>query len=189
MPDDDPRVTDLLRSLDDDEKAAMERLWPLVYPELHRIAHRELRRIPGNETLQTTAVVHEAYLKLKKSAVRSFRDRSHFYAVSALAMRQILVDYARRRLAEKRGGGRRRETLDETMRIAESRALEILSVHEALHRLAETDERSARTVELRFFAGLSEEEAGRVLGVSQRTVRRDWRRARAFLNRALQSPD
>jgi RNA polymerase sigma factor (TIGR02999 family) len=172
----------------------MHRLVALVYDELRAMARRQLRgRRPG-QTLTTTALVHEAYLRLVGQQGAAFRDRAHFLSVAALAMRHILVDAARRHAAKKRGGDELRITFDE-LRLGggrddrevstEDRAVEILAVDRALTSLAALNARLGRLVELRFFAGLSEEETAEVLGTSERTVRRDWRKARAFLYQAL----
>lgn len=179
-------VTDLLTALRQGDPAAASRLVPLVYEELHAMAHRRLRRFRPGQTLNTTALVHEAYLKLVAPARADWQDRVHFLAVAATAMRYIVVDYARRRSAEKRGGGLRHTSLEAAKLGVEGRAVEMLALDQALQRLAAVSERLARVVELLFFGGLTEEEAAAVLGVSERTVRRDWRKARAFLCRVLE---
>jgi len=168
----------------------MHRLVDLVYDELRAMARRQLRgRRPG-QTLTTTALVHEAYLKLIDHRGVTFHDRAHFLSVAALAMRHILVDSARRHAAKKRGGDELRITFDEQQLgghevSTEARAVEILAIDRALVSLAALDDRLSKLVELRFFAGLTEEEAAEVMGNSERTVRRDWRKARAFLYQAL----
>ncbi len=163
----------------------MDQLLPLVYGELHRLAHRRLAgRRPG-QTLNTTALVHETYLKLIDRSRADWRDHNHFLAVAALAMRHILVDEARRWASKKRGGEVHKVPLEEGRVGAESRATEILAIHEALTSLAALDERLGKMVELRFFGGLTIEEAAEVLGVTDRTVKRDWRRARAYLMQVL----
>lgn len=170
------------------DDTAMDRLFPLVYREFHDRAHRQLvQRRPG-DTLSTTALVHEAYLKLVDASNRSYRDRVHFFAVASRAMRQILVDYARRSAAHKRGGGRV-VTLEPDAIGNPDRAEELVALDEALERLERLDPRLVRTVELRFFGGLSVEETADALGVSPRTVKRDWQKARAFLFHAIQSRD
>lgn len=187
---DQGEITQLLAAYSGGEPSAFDRLLPLVYEELRVAAHRQLRRRrPGGQTLDTTALVHDAYLKLIDHQRAGWRDRNHFMAVATLAMRQILVDHARRRAAGKRGGNEQVVTLEEgRMRdAAGSRAVEILALDQALHKLAGLDERLAKLVELRFFGGLSVEETAEVLDVSERTVKRDWRKARAFLYRLLES--
>jgi len=179
-------VTHLLEAVRRGEDGAVNRLMPLLYGELRFLAHRQLRRQGRNPTLDSTALVHEAYLRLVNRDRADWRDRSHFLAVAALAMRHILVDRARRRAAAKRGQGAVRVTLDEGHRAADPRAVDLLAVDEALTALAARSERLARLVELRFFGGLTEEEISEVLELSRRTVRRDWRKARAFLYRELE---
>jgi RNA polymerase sigma factor (TIGR02999 family) len=164
----------------------MDRLMALVYDELRAVARRQLRRWRPGQTLDTTALVHEAYLRLVDQAGASWRDRAHFLSVAGVAMRHILVDAARRRTAKKRGGEGLRVPLDELRpgrlgAAADAHAIEILALDEALTSLAARNERLSRLVELRFFAGLTEEETAQALGMSERTVRREWRKARAFL--------
>jgi len=162
----------------------------LVYNELRVLARRQLHHRRPGQTITTTALVHEAYLKLVDHGGTTWQDRSHFFSVAALAMRHILVDSARRHVAKKRGGEEVRIELDE-LRLggeepdAEARAIEVLAVDRALTSLANLNERLSRLVELRFFAGLTEEETAQVMETSERTVRRDWRKARAFLFQAL----
>jgi RNA polymerase sigma factor (TIGR02999 family) len=183
-------ITGLLAAARQGDGSATQRLMTLVYDELRAMARRQLRgRRPG-QTITTTALVHEAYLKLVDRDSVPWQDRSHFFSVAAIAMRQILVDSARRRVAKKRGGEDVRTTLDE-WRLgdgepdAEARAVEVLAVDRALTSLAALNQRLSQLVELRFFAGLTEEETAEVMGTSERTVRRDWRKARAFLFQAL----
>jgi RNA polymerase sigma factor (TIGR02999 family) len=173
-------ITGLLIALRNGDQSAMDRLLPLVYDDLRERAHRQLSHRASGDTLSTTALVHEAYLKLAGSAQHSYQDRVHFFAVASRAMRQILVDYARRGTAGKRNGGRV-VTLDPEAVPSGDRGEELLALDEALARLERVDERLARTVELRFFGGLSVEETAELQGVSPRTVKRDWRKARAFL--------
>ena len=178
-------ITALLARYRDGDRDAFDRLLPMVYAELRDRAHRQLAvRRPG-ETLVTTALVHEAWLKLAGSGSQSWNDRIHFFAVASRAMRQILVDTARRKTAGKRGGGARALSLDPADLAAPGRAEELVALDEALTQLAALDDRLARTVELRFFGGLSVEETAEALGVSPRTVKRDWRAARAFLYDAV----
>ena len=179
-------ITRLLVSLRDGQRDAWNELFPMVYEELRAIARR---RIPagGERTLSTTALVHEAYLKLFDHTHLTVNDRKHFYALAARAMRQILIDHARRRSTAKRGGGQVRIDLEDATIGVEDRAAELLALDQALKRLATLDERMAQVVELRFFGGLSVEETAEVLGVDPRTIKRDWRRARAVLHQELSS--
>jgi RNA polymerase sigma factor (TIGR02999 family) len=178
-------VTELLLAYRDGDRQAFDQLLPLVYDDLRRIARRHLRRSRPGHTLDTTGLVHESYLKMVDQARVDWQDRAHFLAVSARAMRQVLIDYARRRSAAKRGGGVRPATLDEGRVAVEEQAEWLLALDQALARLGERNERLARVVECRFFAGLSEEETAAALGVSLRTVQRDWMRARAWLQEEL----
>lgn len=157
-----------------------------VYDQLHRLAEGYFRRQPQGHTLQPTALIHEAYLKLAGQPGGRWKDRTHFLAVAATAMRQILVDHARSRLAGRRGGGRQRITLDEAVLPSTDRDVDLLALDEALERLARLDERKARVIELRFFAGLSVEETAAALGVSPITIKRDWSMARAWMERELE---
>ncbi len=180
-------ITQLLAAAGRGEASAMDRLFPLVYSELRGMARRRLGgRRPG-QTLDTTALVHEAYLKLVDQTQARWNDRSHFLAVSAIAMRHILVDYARRRAAQKRGGDEQHVVLEEGELGVAARAEEILAIDQALSSLGELNGRLSKLVELRFFAGLSVEETAKVLEVSERTVKRDWRKAKAYLYRELSS--
>jgi RNA polymerase sigma factor (TIGR02999 family) len=164
------------------DERVLDVLVPLVYDELRAIAHGQLRRERRAHTLGTTALVHEAYLRLLDQRQMEWRTRTQFFALAARSMRRILVDYARRRMAEKRGGGFEPVTLAEAVQLA---ALErpdtVRVIHEALERLAAVDARAARVVECRFFSGMTEEETAAALGVTSRTVRRDWLRAREWL--------
>jgi RNA polymerase sigma factor (TIGR02999 family) len=183
-------ITGLLAAARQGDDGATQRLMALVYSELRVLARRQLRRRRPGQTITTTALVNEAYLKLVDPNGATWQDRAHFFAVAALAMRHILVDSARRHVAKKRGGEDVRVELDE-LRLggapgdAEARAVEVLAVDRALKSLSNLSERLGQLVELRFFAGLTEEETAQVLGTSERTVRRDWRKARAFLFQAL----
>ena len=181
-------ITTLLAALRGGDRSAMDRLFPLVYQEFHGRAHQQLGRIRPGETLNTTALVHEVYLKLSGSSQQSYQDRLHFFAVGSRAMRQILVDYARRNAAEKRGSGRA-VTLEPEAIGNPDRAEELLALDEGLEQLQQLDPRLVQTVELRFFGGLSVEETADALGVSPRTVKRDWQRARAFLFQAVSERD
>lgn len=181
-------VTRLLAEVREGHADAQERLYDLVYEDLRRIARAHLRgRATG--TLGTTAMVNEAYLRLAGAEAASWNDRVHFLSVASRAMRQILVDHARRKMAAKRGGGQAALQLDEERVGAESRVLEIIALDEALDRLKQMDERLARVVELRFFGGLSVEETAAVLKVTDRTVKRDWRKARSVLHAWLKDAD
>lgn len=178
-------VTRLLHKLKMGQKEAEEQLIPLVYGELRRIAVAHLRREARGHSLQPTALVHEAYLRLSGIKEVDWQGRSHFFAVAAMAMRRILVDYARANRARKRGDGWDAVSLNEAILPAPQRAPEIVALDEALNRLTRLDSRQAKIVELRFFAGMSEEETGEVLGISSRTVKRDWRVAKAWLFKEL----
>jgi len=179
-------ITQLLAGVRGGDRAAMDRLFALVYDDLRERAHRRRwGRAGAAETLGTTALVHETYLKLVEPSGIELRDRAHFFNVAARAMRQILVDGARRRLAQKRGGGAPVELLDEGRVGLDARVEEVLALDDALSHLKGLDERLSRLVELRFFAGLSVEETAEAMELSPRTVKRDWRRARAFLHDAL----
>lgn len=183
-------ITGLLAAVRQGDREAMDRLMALVYDELRTMARRQLRRRHPGQTLTTTALVHEAYLKLVDHPGATWQDRAHFLKVAAVTMRNILVDAARRRVAKKRGGEGIRISVDEVPPgkgepSIEARAVEVLALDRALTSLAGLNERLSRLVELRFFAGLNEEETAEVMGTSERTVRRDWRKARAFLFQAL----
>jgi RNA polymerase sigma-70 factor, ECF subfamily len=178
-------ATALLATADSGDGAALDRLVPLLYDELRVMAHRQLARERRNETLQTTALVHEAYLRLVDDSRVTRRGRAYFFAAAARAMRQVLVDHARRRNAEKRGGGARALSLDEEQIAVDEFAAELLDLDRALEQLATLNPRHARVVECRFFAGMSVEETAESLGVSPRTVKYDWTLARAWLFDAL----
>jgi len=180
---DSHEVTRILQEWDSDEARA--RLMPLVYNELRRLAQAHLRRERPDHTLQPTALVHEAYLRLVDQSRVEWQGRAHFYGVAAQMMRRVLIDHARARASEKRGGGGRRLSLDEAAELPEERADELLALDEALVRLAGVDERKSRVVELRFFGGLSVAETARVLGVHTATVERDWVVAKAWLYREI----
>ncbi len=177
-------ITRILAAARTGERAALDQVFERVYGEIRRIASGQIARAGRGATLSTTAVVHEAYLKLVRSPAIAWEDRSHFYAVAATAMRQILLNHARARRAKKRDGGVA-VTLEGLELGLEDRAEEMIALDAALVRLAGLDERLARVVDLRFFAGLTVEETAELLGVTGRTVKRDWRAARAFLQREL----
>jgi len=178
-------VTDLLEAFEGGDRHALDRLVPLVYAELRRIAHGELQRERLDHTLSTTEVVHEAYLKLLDQARVAPGERVRFLAVAATAVRRALIEHARRRDAVKRGGGQRLLTLDENLIPDDEESDRLLVLDEALTRLAELDERLARVVECRYFGGLTEAETAAALGVTARTVRRDWVKAKGWLYREL----
>lgn len=180
-------VTELLLELRDGRREAMDRLFPIIYAELHRIAHAQLKRERDGHTLNATALVHEAYMKLVDITRVEWRDRTHFLSMASRAMRRILIDYARQHGRQRRGGGVQPVTLDEALIAADRQADTLLAVDTALERLGELNERLVRLVECRFFGGLTEEETAEVLGVNVRTVRRDWVKARGWLERELSS--
>jgi RNA polymerase sigma factor (TIGR02999 family) len=178
-------VTQLLSRLRAGDEAASHRLLPLVYDQLQRIANRQLRGVQGR-TLTPTVLVHEAYLKLFKNVALDVNDRRHFFLLAAKAMRQVAVDHARQRIAPKRGGELQRVSYSDALRVAAPADADSIGVDEALDELAAANQRLARVVELRFFGGFSVEEAAELLDVSPRTIKRDWRAARAFLYHRLQ---
>jgi RNA polymerase sigma-70 factor, ECF subfamily len=185
VPDAKPQVTELLLAWRDGESSALDELMPIVYSELKRIAAGLMRRQNPADTLQTTALVNEAYLRLIDSDKVNWQNRTHFFALSAQLMRRILVDAARKRGSEKRGGGRVQVTFDEQLNVPSDTVSDLVELDEALTRLAQLNPRHSQIVELRFFAGLTEEQVAVILNVSSRTVRRDWNLARAWLFREL----
>src|SRR5712692_3026997 len=180
-------VSQLLVAWNKGDGAALNRLMPLVYEELRRMARRHMGRQQPGGTLQTTALINEAYVRLVGQPAKQWQNRSHFFAVGAQAMRHILVDYARARLSAKRGGGVRRVSFDEAMLVTDEQGTELVAVDEALTELATLHPRQSRVVECRFFGGLTVEETAEVLQVSPETVTRDWRMDKAWLQRALAS--
>ncbi|MEZ5401993.1 MAG: sigma-70 family RNA polymerase sigma factor [Bryobacteraceae bacterium] len=180
-------VTQLLKSAQSGDRAALDRLTPLLYDELRRLAESIFRRERQEHTMQPTAVVHEAYLRLISQKDISFATRAHFYGIAARLMRQVLVDHSRARVAAKRGGGGVRVTIDDHEPAAPQADLDVMALHEALGRLAELDERKAHIVELRYFGGLKGDEIAELLGIGTATVTRDLRMAEAWLARALSS--
>ncbi|HYE16264.1 MAG TPA: sigma-70 family RNA polymerase sigma factor [Pyrinomonadaceae bacterium] len=178
-----PEVTQLLKSWSDGDRSALEQLLPLVYRELHTLASRYLRRERSDHTLQATALVNEAYLKLIDQKEVRWQNRAHFFGVAAQAMRRILVDHARGHMAAKRGSGGVKLSIEdnEAAIVSSEKAEEMVALDEALTRLAEVDPQKSRIVELRFFGGLSIEETAEVLGIGTATVIRQWRMARAWL--------
>jgi RNA polymerase sigma factor (TIGR02999 family) len=185
MPGRRDQVTALLAELSGSNRTVVGALMPLVYDELRRLAQRQLRGQRAGHTLNTTALVHEAYLKLVNQQEATWQNRAHFLSVAALAMRQILINYAHRRRAQKRGGGQALATFDEALMGSSPRADALIALDEALDRLNTIHERQSQVVTYRFFGGLTHEEIAEVLGVSVPTVRRDWRIARAWLTREL----
>ena len=179
-------VTELLAAARDGDGDAMDRLFSLIYQELRSIAHYRLGRRRSDQTLDTTALVNEVYLKLADPAEIELKNRSHFMAVASLAMRQVLVDHARSRVTQKRGAGAVKVEFDEAQfgRV-ETQADQLLALDEALTNLSKLDERQTKVVEMRFFVGLSVAEIAAALGVTDRTVKRDWKVARAFLRHQL----
>ncbi len=180
-------VTALLQNWCRGEECALEELIPFVYDELHRLAHRYMARERPDRTLQTSALVNEAYLRLIDAGRVSWQNRAHFFAVSSNLMRRILVDYARKRGYKKRGGEVRKVQLDEAFVPARARGPDLVALDEALEALSEFDPRKAKVIELRFFAGLTPEETAEVLKVSADTVYRDWRLAKVWLYRELKA--
>lgn len=181
-----PDITQLLSEVQQGDGHALNRLYPLVYDELRHLAHLQLRR-HSQSTLRTTALVHEAYLKLFDQEHADVKNRVHFYALSARAMRHILVDHFRRGRAQKRGGDRKPITFEDGEVPIEQRGEVILALDEALERLATFDERLSRVVEYKFFGGMTEDEIATVVGLSPRTIRSDWRKARLWLAHELNS--
>jgi RNA polymerase sigma factor (TIGR02999 family) len=183
-------ITTLLKAAEAGDHGAVDRLFSAVYGEMRKLAHRELASAGLHGTMNTTALVHETYLKLSRGNAWSVRDRFHFYATAARAMRMVLIDDARHRLRDKRGAGRADLPLDDAEAVlpAPEKTEELLALDEALKRLETEAPELARVVEWRFFAGLSVEDIAKTLEVSDRTVRRQWRAARAFLYRSLAAP-
>ena len=178
------RITELLLSVSEGGRAALDQLIPLVYADLRRVAAAQMRREAGGQSLQPTALVHEVYVRLVDQRHVKWRNRAHFFGAAANLMRRILVDHARARLAEKRGGGLERVTLvgDESM---ESPRIDVLALHESLQRMAAFSPRQERIVELRYFGGLTIEEAAEVIGISEATLVREWTIAKAWLRADL----
>jgi RNA polymerase sigma-70 factor (ECF subfamily) len=178
-------VTQLLSDWSGGDERALEKLFPLVQPELHRLAHYYMSRERAGHTLQTTAILNEAYLRLVEKKQPPWQNRTHFVAAAAQLMRRIMVDHARERHSLKRGGGALRVTLDEAAWVTETRSEELLALDEALEKLAVQDPRKSQIVELRYFGGLTVEETAEFLKLSPRTVEREWTMAKAWLYRAL----
>lgn len=180
-------LTGLLVEWRDGDKAALDRLMPLVYDELRRIAHRYVQRERAGHTLQTSALVNEAYLRLAGQQDVSWQNRAHFFAVTAQTMRHLLIDHARRRRYAKHGGELQQVPIDDASQMSMQRATELIALEEALDELATLDQRKSQVVELRYFGGLSLEETAEVMNVSLMTVRRDWRAAKAWLYRRIKN--
>jgi RNA polymerase sigma factor (TIGR02999 family) len=178
-------ITGLLRACSNGDTGAFDRLIPLVYDDLRVIARHRLSAERADHTLDTTGIVHEAYLRLVHQASATWRDRAHFFAISSKVIRNLLIDHARERRAKKRGGGAIHVPLADELNGDEPRTIDLLALDEALAKLGEMDDRLERVVECRFFGGLSMQETAEALGTSLRTVERDWRRARAYLFEAL----
>lgn len=179
-------ITQILHEWSEGKREALDKLMPLVYDELHRQAARYLRRERTNHTLQTTALINEAYLKLIDQKQIVWESRTHFFALAANAMRQILVDYARKKYSQKRGGEMEKLQLDESLTVAaDEKTVDLIALDEVLTRLEEIDEQQAKVVELRYFSGLSLEETAEALHISRSTAAREWSMARAWLHREL----
>jgi RNA polymerase sigma-70 factor (ECF subfamily) len=178
-------VSQLLLDWSNGDKAAFDRLTPLVYEELHRLAHRHMRLERPNHTLQTTALVNEAYVRLVDQRNLHWRNRAHFFSIASTLMRRILVDLARAHSRAKRGGGAVRVSLEEAAIVSQERAAELIALDEALTRFAAIDERKSKVVELRFFGGMSVEETAEALRLSPITIKREWSAAKAWLYREI----
>ena len=178
-------ITRLLDKWSSGNQSALDELYPLVYDELHRLASRYMSRERKGHTLQTTALINEAYVRLVDQRTVHWANRSHFFAISAQIMRRILIDHARSHAYAKRGGGQQKVSLDETATLQVSKAAALISLDDALQSLAEIDQRRSQVVELRYFGGLSNEEIAQALGISPNTVTRDWNMARAWLYQQL----
>ena len=178
-------ITQLLDKWSSGNQSALDELYPLVYDELHRLASRYMSRERKGHTLQTTALINEAYVRLVDQRNVHWANRSHFFAISAQIMRRILIDHARSHAYAKRGGGQQKVSLDETATLQVARAAALISLDDALQSLAEIDQRRSQVVELRYFGGLSNEEIAQALGISPNTVTRDWNMARAWLYQQL----
>lgn len=179
------QVTELLVRWRKGDREALDKLVPLVYEELRRIAQHFLQRERPDHTLQSTALVHEAYVRMVGQNLPEWESRAHFFGIAAQLMRQILVDHARARQASKRGGGAFKLTLDESTALPEQKDLDLIALDDALKSLQQLDEQQSRIVELRYFAGLTIEDTSAVLGISPATVKRDWATARAWLQREM----
>jgi RNA polymerase sigma-70 factor, ECF subfamily len=189
MPDLPQEITQLLANWSQGDKTALDQLVPLVYPELRRAAKRHMNLEGPGQTLQTSALINEAYLKLVDQQNVEWQNRAHFFAVAAQVMRHILVDHARTRHRAKRGGGAPRVPLDEAATLTAQRASELIALDEALRDLATLDERRSQIIELRFFGGLSLDETAELMNISPSTVQREWRAAKAWLHHTMSKTD
>ena len=185
MPPSPNEVTQLLVAWGNGDQSALDQLMPLVYSELHRLAHRHIKKERPGHTLQTSALLNEAFLRLVDQRDVHWQNRAHFFGIAAQMMRRILVDYARSRRYAKRGGDARQVSLDEDLLVARKLSADVVELHDSLNELAKIDERKSKIVELRFFGGLSIEETAEVLGVSPGTVMRDWTLAKAWLRMSM----
>ncbi|TWT75877.1 RNA polymerase sigma factor [Posidoniimonas polymericola] len=186
---DSDQITAVLQALGSGDQKEIDRLMPLVYDEMREIASRYMSRQPSGHTLRSTALVNEAYLKLCSGADANWQGRSHFFAAGAQAMRRILVDHARSKQRDKRGGGLQRVELDDDLLGREQKQEDILALNEAITKLQDLDPRQASIVELRFFGGMTVQQVAEALGVSKRTVELEWKMARAWLRRELAAED
>jgi RNA polymerase sigma factor (TIGR02999 family) len=182
-------VTQLLIAWGNGDETALDQLMPLVYSELHRLAHRHIRKERPGHTLQTSALLNEAFLRLVDQRGVHWQSRAHFFSIAARMMRRILVDYARSRRYAKRGGNAQQVSFDEELVVSRQVSADVLAIHDALNELATMDERKSKVVELRFFGGLSIEETAEVLGVSPGSVMRDWTLAKAWLRLTIKPAD
>lgn len=182
---DSQQITRLLVEWGNGNHSALENLMPLVYDELRKMARRYMRRQSVGHTFQTTELIHEAYLKIAKNDAQNWQNRAHFFGVAAQAMRHILVDYARSKNSQKRGGMQEKVTLEETLMVSSQNTDHIIRLNEAMLQLADLDARKSRVVELKYFGGLTNEEVAEVLKISPETVKRDWRFSRTWLLREL----
>ena len=178
-------ITQLLAAWGNGDQNALDQLMPLVYSELHRLAHRHIKRERPGHTLQTSGLLNEAFLRLVEQRDVTWKSRAHFFAIAAQMMRRILVDYARTRRSEKRGGDAHQVSFEEALIVSRERSASILELHDALNELAVIDERKSKVVELKFFGGLSVDEIAEILGVSPGTVMRDWTLSKAWLRLAM----
>lgn len=181
------QITQLLKGWSNGDQDARDQLMPLVYEELRRMAHRHMRKESPGHTLQTSALVHEAFVRLADQKEVHWQNRAHFFGLASQMMRRVLVDHARGRQVAKRGGDARKVSLDEVAIVSAERAAEVVALDEALTRLADVDQRKSQIVELRFFGGLSIEETAAVLAVSPGTVMRDWTLAKAWLHKEMRT--
>ncbi len=183
-----PAITQLLHDIRDGHRDGVQDLMPLVYDELREIAHRRLSRRSTGDTLNTTALVHEAYLKMVDQTNANWQDRAHFFAAASRAMRFIVIDYVRRHMAAKRGGGQANLPLHDLQVAGDQKAEELLHLNEALKRLEKVSSRLGQLIEYKFFGGLTFQEIGEVMNISERTAKRDWARARLWLFREMKEP-